>query len=374
MIIVNFIIVLGILIFVHELGHFLVAKWLGIKVEKFSLGFGPKLIGYKWGETEYLLSAFPLGGYVKMFGEGGFTEIEMIEKDYELEAEEHRPKEEFKLSEADKARSFAHRPVWQRMAVVFAGPSFNMLFAWFLLIGLYLVGIPIMKATIGEVFKDRPAAKAGLQKGDIITSVNGARVLQWEDFSAVVAAVKGDVNLTVLRNGQSLSMTITPQLSEAKSIFGETIKKPIIGVSPSYQFSTERFSISDAIRLGNAKTVEVTRLTIQSIGKLFQGVVPLETVGGPIMIADMANKAAQMGGATFFMLLAVVSINLGILNLLPIPVLDGGHLMFYTIELIIRRPIPNKVREYSQQVGMALLLCLMVLAFYNDIMRYFVGK
>lgn len=374
MIIVNFVIVLGILIFVHELGHFLVAKLMGVKIEKFSLGFGPKLIGYKWGETEYLISAFPLGGYVKMFGEGGFSETEMIEKNYELESPESKSAEEYGLSEEDKARSFAHKPVWQRMAIVFAGPAFNMIFAWILLITLYFSGIPVMKATIGEVFKDKPASRAGLQKGDIITSVNGKKILQWDDFSAVVGGGKGDVNLIVLRNGNPLSMTITPQLSEAKSIFGESIRKPVIGVSPSYELETKSFGLSDAIRLGNDKTLEVTRLTVQSIGKLFQGVVPLKTVGGPMMIADMANKAAQMGGATFFMLLAVVSINLGVLNLLPIPVLDGGHILFYIIEIIVRRPVPNKVREYSQQVGMALLLCLMVLAFYNDIMRYFIAK
>jgi regulator of sigma E protease len=371
MIVLNFIIVLGILIFVHELGHFLVAKWMGVKVEKFSLGFGPKLFGFHHGDTEYLISAFPLGGYVKMFGEGGFSEIEMIEQEYELETPGATPVEAYKLTDVDKARSFAHKSIPQRMAIVFAGPLFNMLFAWLLLIVLYMTGMPILKATIGEVFPDKPAALAGMQKGDLITAINGHKVVQWEDFSAKMANATETVTLAVIRNGKPLTIQLKPQTGTTKNLFGETVKKPIIGVSPAYDFVTESFGLQEAVTLGNAKTVEVTRLTILSMVKLFQGVVPLNSLGGPMMIADMANKAAQTGGATFFMLLAVVSINLGILNLLPIPVLDGGHLMFYTIEALIRRPVPQKAREYAQQAGMILLMGMMVLAFYNDIIRYF---
>lgn len=374
MIVVSFVVVLGILIFVHELGHFLVAKWLGVRVEKFSLGFGPKLFGRTIGETEYLISAFPLGGYVKMYGEGGFNEAEMIDRSQTNGESAEAAPPAGPPEEIDVARSFAHKPVWGRMAIVLAGPAFNMIFAWLLLIALYLVGMPIMKATVGEVFKDKPAAVAGMLKGDAITAVNGHPVVQWEDFSSRMAKVDGDVTLSITREGKPLTLTITPQVSDSKNLFGETVRKPLIGVSPSYEFADERFGLIDAIKMGNAKAVEVTHLTVLSIVKLFQGVVPLKTVGGPLMIADMADKAAKTGGATFFMLLAVVSINLGILNLLPIPILDGGHLMFFTIEAIIRRPVPVKVREYAQQAGMLLLICLMVLAFYNDIVRYFFSK
>lgn len=371
MIVVNFILVLGILIFVHELGHFLVAKWSGVRVEKFSLGFGPKLFGRQIGETEYLISAFPLGGYVKMYGEGGFSEIEMIEMEYERDGAAAATVEPYKLTESDKARSFAHKTIAQRMAIVFAGPLFNMVFAWLLLILLYLAGMPIMKAAVGEVLPDKPAAQAGIIKGDLITAINGHKVRQWEDFSGRMSGVTDSVTLSILRNGQPVTVNLQPQLGETRNMFGETISKPIIGVSPSYEVVTERFGLLESLKLGSDKTVEITKLTVLSLVKLFQGVVPIDSLGGPMMIADMANKAAQTGGATFLMLLAVVSINLGILNLLPIPVLDGGHLMFYTIEAIIRRPVPQKVREYAQQAGMIMLVGLMVLAFYNDIIRYF---
>jgi len=224
MIVVSFVVVLGILIFVHELGHFLLAKWLGVKVEKFSLGFGPKLFGRTIGETEYLVSAFPLGGYVKMYGEGGFSETEMVESRQTEDSPAVTAVGQEPLEEIDKARSFAHKPVWARMAIVLAGPAFNMIFAWLLLICLYLVGMPIMKATVGEVLKDRPAAVAGMQKGDRITAVNGHPVVQWEDFASYMAKADGDVTLSVIRDGKPLTITITPQIGDSKNIFGETIK------------------------------------------------------------------------------------------------------------------------------------------------------
>ncbi|MFW9604384.1 MAG: RIP metalloprotease RseP [Trichlorobacter sp.] len=373
MILVNFIIVLGILIFVHELGHFLVAKWMGVRVEKFSLGFGPKLIGRQIGETEYLLSAFPLGGYVKMFGEGGFSEIELIEQEYERDGAKDKGMVPYSLPDHEKERSFAHKSIPQRMAIVFAGPLFNMVFAWLLLVSIYLTGVPLLDARIGEVLADRPAAVAGIQKGDLITAVNGQSVRDWDGFSKLVGQAGGPVTITITRSAQSISFTMTPTTTTTKNLFGESVKKPVIGVSPSYQYTTTRYGLFEAIQAGNAKAVEVTSLTFLSLVKLVEGVVPLNSLGGPMMIADMANKAAKTGGASFMMLLAVVSINLGILNLMPIPVLDGGHLLFYSIEAIIRRPVPQKVREYAQQAGMLVLIAMMVLAFYNDIMRYFIN-
>jgi regulator of sigma E protease len=308
-----------------------------------------------------------------MFGEGGFSEIELIEQEYERDGAKDKGMVPYSLPDHEKERSFAHKSIPQRMAIVFAGPLFNMVFAWLLLVSIYLTGVPLLDARIGEVLADRPAAVAGIQKGDLITAVNGQSVRDWDGFSKLVGQAGGPVTITITRSAQTISYTMTPTTTTTKNLFGESVKKPVIGVSPSYQYTTTRYGLFEAIQAGNAKAVEVTSLTFLSLVKLVEGVVPLNSLGGPMMIADMANKAAKTGGASFMMLLAVVSINLGILNLMPIPVLDGGHLLFYSIEAIIRRPVPQKVREYAQQAGMLVLIAMMVLAFYNDIMRYFIN-
>jgi regulator of sigma E protease len=383
MTIVYFIIVLGVLIFVHEFGHFIVAKLFNVKVEKFSLGFGPKLFGMQIGETEYLISAFPLGGYVKMFGEGGVIEssadkaavdTEDTEKSYDQESGE--PLDELpELTEAEKARSFAHKPPLARIAIVMAGPVFNLVFAWLIFIMLCMMGVPTVTAKIGEVLKDKPAARAGLLKDDIVTSINGKSVAQWDEIAAMIAAGKGQpVNLTVKRNGQDLPFTITPEARVSKNLFGESIKGHAIGIAAAGEIVLEKSNPLQAVVKGSVQTWKVIDLTIMSLVKMIQRVVPMDSVGGPIMIAKMAGETAQMGLPAFLAFMALLSINLGVLNLLPVPVLDGGHLFFFFCELLIGRPVSQKVREYAQQIGLFLLLSLMVLAFYNDIVRYFVGK
>ncbi len=371
------IIVLGILIFVHELGHFIVAKLFNVKVEKFSLGFGPKLLGRQIGETEYLLSAFPLGGYVKMFGEGGAIEgdtpppSEETEKSYDEESGEalDEPPE---LTEEEKARSFAHKPVLARIAIVMAGPLFNLIFAWLIFIVLCMIGVPTVTSRIGDVLKDKPAARAGLMKNDLVTTINGKKVTQWDDIAGLIADSKGNpVSLTVQRGNESLQFTMTPEPRIAKNLFGESVKGHAIGIAAAGEVVTDVSDPLQAIVKGTRQTWKVIDLTILSLVKMVQRVVPLDSVGGPIMIAKMAGETAQMGGSSFLAFMALLSINLGVLNLLPVPVLDGGHLFFYFCELIFRRPVSRKVREYAQQVGLFLLLSLMVLAFYNDIVRYF---
>ncbi len=381
MIIVNFIIVLGILIFVHELGHFLVAKWLGVKVEKFSLGFGPKIIGYTWGETEYLISAFPLGGYVKMFGEGGFAETEMIEKDYEVQSTENPSTSEPVLTEEDKARSFSHRPVWQRMAVVFAGPAFNMIFAWLIYIGIYSAistqGYLYLPPKVGNVVPNSPAAVAGIQKGDVLISIDGRKISEFDEIAySIFKAAPDAANVVVLRGANELSFSIKPSFRDDKDPSGskKPLKRPIIGISSTGEVLKQPFSLSRVFKKATQRTMEGVEINIVAFRKIIIGDLAIDNLGGPIQIAKQANVTAQAGIMSFFSFMAVVSVSLGVLNLLPVPVLDGGHLLFYTIEIIIRRPVPDKIREYSQQVGMAMLLCLMALAFYNDIMRYFVSK
>ena len=378
MMVVYAIIVLGVLIFVHELGHFLFAKMLGVSVEKFSLGFGPKLFGKKIGETEYLLSAFPLGGYVKMFGEGGF--IEGGESHHPPAGEETAATKTAEpvmreLTEEEKSRSFAHKPVLARIAIVLAGPVFNLIFAWLIFIVLCMTGVPTITAKIGEVLKDKPAARAGVQKDDVITSIDKKPIKRWEEIADGVAASKGNtLSLSVKRGGQELAFSIIPEPRVSKNLFGEQVNGYAIGVASAGEVVTEYYNPFQAVIKGTEQTWKVIDITIMSLVKMVQRVVPMDSVGGPIMIAKMAGEQASAGGASFLAFMALLSINLGVLNLLPVPVLDGGHLLFYFLELIFRRPVPQKVREYAQQIGMVLLLGLMVMAFYNDIVRYFVTR
>ncbi len=372
------IIVLGVLIFVHELGHFLLAKLLGVGVEKFSLGFGPKLIGKKFGETEYLISAFPLGGYVKMFGESGF--IEGGETHHLAEGEKGAPEAEAvvaprELSDEEKARSFAHKPPLARIAIVMAGPVFNLLFAWLIFIVLCMAGVPTVTSKVGEVLKDKPAARAGIQKNDVITSINGNHISQWDEIAAQIAAGKGrPINLTVMRAGREIPFTITPEPRISKNLFGESVSGFAIGVASAGEIVTIAYDPFRAVLQGSAQTWKVIDLTVMSLVKMVQRVVPMESIGGPIMIAKMAGEQASAGGASFLAFMALLSINLGVLNLLPVPVLDGGHLFFYALEILLRRPVSMRTREIAQQVGLALLIGLMVLAFYNDIVRYVIGQ
>lgn len=351
--IVSAIIVLGALIFVHELGHFLFAKLFGVGVEKFSLGFGKKLVGIKRGETEYLISAFPLGGYVKMVGEGG---------------------DDTELSEADKARSFAAKPPLQRIAIVAAGPVFNLFFAYLLFIVVYMVGVPAVTSKIGEVVKDKPAARAGVQAKDVVTAINGRPVTRWDEFARGIVESKGQpVDLQVRRGATVLSFRIVPESRTSKNLLGETVTSPVIGVVAAGETVIDRFGPGEAFLKGSAQTWNVIKITILSLVKLVERAIPLDTIGGPIMIAKMAGQQAAAGGVSFLAFMALLSVNLGILNLLPVPILDGGHLFFYCWELIFRRPVSMKAREIAQQIGLVLLIGLMVLAFYNDIVRYFLG-
>ncbi|TYB35375.1 MAG: RIP metalloprotease RseP [Flexistipes sinusarabici] len=343
------IIVFGFLIFFHELGHFLFAKLFGVYVEKFSIGFGPALFTRKSKETEYSISAIPLGGYVKMYGENLNDEVE----------------------ESMTSRSFSHKSVGKRALIVLAGPVFNFLLAFLLFSLVNAMGTPKLRPVIGKVQKNMPAAAAGLQKGDEILKVNGKKIIYWQQISdSIKDNSNKPVTLLIKRGDDTIKKTIEPSVTEVKNIFGEKIKVSLIGIAPSTESTiTVRHNPVKSVYLGAVKTYEITKLTIVGIVKIIQQVVPADNIGGPILIFQMAKETAAAGINSLLLFMAVISINLAILNLLPIPVLDGGHLLFYGIEAVKGKPVSLRTREVTQMVGLALLLALMVFAFYNDIAR-----
>jgi regulator of sigma E protease len=354
------IILLGILIFVHELGHFLFAKLMGVKVEKFSLGFGPKLLGKKIGDTEYLISAFPLGGYVKMLGESVFEETEE-------EAEV--------LSEEDKKRAYSHQPVWKRFLIVFAGPVFNILFASLVFAFIFLKGVTVLYPDVGEVMKDTPAERAGLMEGDRIMEIDGTEIPEWSRMTGIIyESPEKELVFKIKRGDDIIEHTITPERKTVKNVFGEDREIGLIGIRPSGEGFTREVGPIGAVKNALLKTVEISTLTVVAIVKLIQRAIPAETLGGPIMIVQMAGKQAAEGAVSFFYFMAVISINLGIINLFPIPVLDGGHLMFLGIEAVRKRPLQDKTVILAQKVGILVLITIMAFAFYNDILRLITGK
>jgi len=349
--IIPFIVVLGILIFFHELGHFLLAKAFGVKVLKFSLGFGYKLVGKKWGETEYLISTVPLGGYVKLLGEN------------DEESEDLSP-EEFH-------RAFNHQHVLKRIAIVAAGPFFNLFLALFLFWGVYAIsGNYVMTTEVGQVREDSPASKAGILKGDVIVSVQGIHTDSWTEIKNLVKDSAGqEVTVTVQREDRLLRVTVVPEETVEKNLFGEDVKSALIGIVAAGKYRKVEMGPWEALKEGIRKTWEITALTFLTIVKLFQGVVSIKTLGGPIMIGQLTGQVAQESISYLVPLLAVISINLGVLNLLPVPILDGGVILFLLMELIIGKPISMKKREAAQKVGIGLLALLILVVMRNDLER-----
>jgi regulator of sigma E protease len=353
---VSAIVVLGVLIFVHELGHFLVAKLCGVRVLKFSLGFGPKLCGFRKGDTEYVLSAIPLGGYVKMLGEGKGEE----ESDAAI------------LTEEDKPFSYEYKSPWQRMAIIVAGPASNIVFAALIFAVVYLFGVPSLSPVIGEVNHEMPAFAAGLQTGDKIVAINGKKINDWEELSTAVRNSGGlELSIDYEREDTLLSVKIVPKRIESKNMFGENVVSYIIGITASGATEIKHYQPGEAIIQGLTETWKISYLTVMGFIKMIERVVPAKDLGGPIMIAQMAGQHAKAGILSLLYFMGIISVNLGILNLFPIPVLDGGHLFFILMEIILGRPVSMRKIELAQQVGLCLLVSLMVFVFYNDLARIF---
>ena len=349
-----FVVSLGLLIFFHELGHFLLARLFGVGVEKFSLGFGPRIAGFERGGTDYRLSAIPLGGYVKMVGEAPGEEISQEKRPY----------------------SFTHKPVWQRMLIVAAGPFFNLLLAVLLFWGLFWsIGEFILDPVVGEVSTDAPAAVAGVLPDDKVTAVNGEAVDSWSQMARLISESGGQpINVTIDRSGEELTFSITPKTMQDKNIFGEPIERYVIGVTSRGDTQNRPVGPVKAFFYGISQTGRIIQLTALSVVKMIQGTVSKDNIGGPIRITQMAGEQAKAGIASLINFIAFLSINLAILNILPIPVLDGGHLLFFTIEAIMGRPVNRRFREMMQQAGVLLLTMLMIWVFYNDIANLFSGS
>ena len=346
-----FVIVLGVLVFFHEFGHFIMARLFGVGVEKFSLGFGPRLFGKKSGITDYRVSAIPLGGYVKMVGEEPDSEV----------------------APDDIPISFTHKHVFKRIIIVAAGPFFNLVLAVIIFFVIFLIsGTFILKPVVGTVEQGSPAAKAGMVKGDLIESIDGTPITSWEVMAESISGSNGKrLQVSVIREGAGLKLDIFPELKTAKNIFGEDIKRYAIGIASAGDFYAKKLSPFQALFESIRQTYKITNLTVVSIAKLVQGTLSAKTLGGPIMIAEMAGQQAREGIANLAFFIALLSINLAVLNFLPIPVLDGGHLLFFFIEAVIGKPVNTKMREIAQQVGIFVLIVLMIYVFYNDISRIF---
>jgi len=440
-----FLVVLGVLVAFHELGHFLAARWVGVKVLKFSLGFGPKLIGRQVGETEYLVSAIPLGGYVKLFGED--------------EAEAITPE--------DRRRSFIHQSLWGKVLIVSAGPGFNFILAYLIFAawlstgytlpvpsfkdiapvleavapespaaraglmvgdqikkidgrdiatrvelldaaakgkgapltlevwrdgrmhtltvtpvaapghshkgeeGTYYLGIEEIPPVVNEVVPGKPAAAAGFKEGDRVLSIDGTLIHTWTQMTGLVKDNPGKtLQVDVLREGRRVSLSVTPA-GESTTVNGQQVQIGKIGIAgPDRSLMRSETPIA-AIYNGMEATWKWTELTVVGLYKMIVGDISSKNIGGPLTIAKISGEAAAQGPANVIFLIALLSINLGVLNLLPIPILDGGHLLFFLIEGILRKPLGERQRELAQQVGLVLLVGVMIFAFWNDLERIF---
>jgi regulator of sigma E protease len=440
-----FLVVLGVLVAFHELGHFLAARWVGVKVLKFSLGFGPKLFGRQMGDTEYLLSAIPLGGYVKLFGEDD-TEATTAE---------------------DRRRSFAHQRLWGKVLIVAAGPGFNFILAYLIFAGwlstgaplfvptfrdlsadvealvpgspaaaagmeigdhivrvngkdistktelldevakskgqpialevrregqtkpltvipmvapqetsgseepLYTIGVEETPPLVTSVMHGSPAASAGFQAGDRVVSIQGQAVYSWAQMTTQVKEhPQKPLQVEVLRSGQRIPLIVTPS-AEKVTVNGHTVEVGKIGISGPGRSLMRSDNPLEAIYHGLQATWGWTELTTIGLYKMIVGDISSKNIGGPLTIANISGEAASQGASSVVFLIAILSINLGVLNLLPIPILDGGHLLFFLIEGILRKPLGERQRELAQQVGLVLLVGVMIFAFWNDLERIF---
>jgi len=359
---VPFLFVLTIVVFFHELGHFLVARWAGVKVLTFSIGFGPELLGFNDRHgTRWKVSAIPLGGYVKFFGD----ENEASAPDQAALA---------KMTASERKVSFQAQPVGPRAAIVAAGPFANFILSIAIFAGLFMVvGKPNTSARVDTIQAESPAAVAGFQPGDVVVAINGRAIGTFSEMQRVVSVNAGTpLEVTVERGGARSTLQATPALREIKDNFGNTHRLGVLGITRSMSAEdqqTEPVGPVAAVGLGVQETWFVVERTFSYIGGIFAGRESADQLGGPIRIAQVSGQVATVGIAALLHLAAVLSVSIGLLNLFPVPLLDGGHLLFYGIEAARGRPLSERAQEYGFRIGLALVLMLMIFATFNDILH-----
>jgi regulator of sigma E protease len=360
--VVPFLFVLTIVVFFHELGHFLVARWAGVKVLTFSLGFGPELAGFNDRHgTRWKISAIPLGGYVKFFGD---------------DSEASTPSSEMLANMTDEERkgSFHHKKVGARAAIVAAGPIANFILAILIFACLFtFFGKPSTTALVDQVEAGSPAAAAGFQVGDVVTAIDGTRIDSFSDMQRIVTVRPGEhLTFTIKRGDSTLQLHGTPELREVKDPFGNVHRGGVLGITRKTvagDITTERVNPATALWLGVKETWFVIDRTLAYIGGVFTGREAADQVGGPLRIAQISGQVATIGLAALVHLAAVLSVSIGLLNLFPVPLLDGGHLLFYGVEAVRGRPLSDRAQEMGFRIGLGLVLMLMVFATYNDILH-----
>lgn len=360
--IVPFLFVLTIVVFFHELGHFLVARWAGVKVLTFSLGFGPELAGFNDRHgTRWKISAIPLGGYVKFFGDDTEASTPAMETLAAMSAEE-------------RAGSFHHKSVARRAAIVAAGPFANFILAIVIFTCLFtFFGKPSTTARVDKIEANSAAAAAGFQVGDIVTAIDGSVIGSFSDMQRIVSIHAGDtLSFTVKRGDSTVELRGTPELREVKDPFGNAHRQGVLGITRATtpgDAVTEKVDPATALWLGVKETWFVIDRTLAYIGGIFTGREAADQVGGPLRIAQISGQVATIGVGALIHLAAVLSISIGLLNLFPVPLLDGGHLLFYAVEAVRGRPLSERAQEMGFRIGLGLVLMLMVFATYNDILH-----
>ncbi len=360
----SFVLVLTVVVFVHELGHFYIARRNGVRCQAFSIGFGPELFGYtdKLG-TRWKFSLIPLGGYVKMFGEAETMQA------MEGGSEEPTTRE---LTPEEKAVSFKHKSIGQRAAIVFAGPAINFLFAVLVFWIMFMtVGRPVTEPVIGQVVEGSAAAEAGLLIQDRVKSIDGRAIARFEDIRGIVPLSDGGPMILVIdRDGREMTLTITPRMSDEVDGLGNQQKRYVLGIAASGESSRAVIlNPVDAFTTSVGQTYEVVEGTMIAMGQMIAGTRGTEDMGGPVRIAQYSGQAAKTGFVGFMAFVAILSINLGLINLFPVPMLDGGHLLFYAIEAVRGRPLSERAQEWGLRVGLALVGALMIFVTWNDIVH-----